>query len=147
MFKVNKENTRTRLCFASFSSVSIADLEQANVSLIVLAYVVKVLRQRILFQKIGNGAVIRHVVGSTTEEVYWYFWHLFFYNFYRYFWSSRRAKKKKNLNTFKVIQIIMALHQYELNHFYWNWPFSYSALTFYRVKCWVQVIFDQPLNA
>ena len=73
MFKVNKENTRTRLYFASFSSVSIADLEQANVSLIVLAYVVKVLRQRILFQKIGNGAVIRNVVGSTTEEVYWYF--------------------------------------------------------------------------
>ena len=73
MFKVNKENTRTRLCFPSFSSVSIADLEQANVSLIVLAYVVKVLRQRILFQKIGNGAVIRNVVGSTTEEVYWYF--------------------------------------------------------------------------
>lgn len=69
MFKVNKENSRTRLCFAFFSSVSIGDLEEVNVSLIVLVYVVKVLRQRILFQKLGNGAVKRHVVGSTAEEV------------------------------------------------------------------------------
>ena len=73
MFKVNKENSRTRLCFAFFSSVSIGDLEEVNVSLIVLVYVVKVLRQRILFQKLGNGAVKRQVVGSTAEEVYWYF--------------------------------------------------------------------------
>ena len=73
MFKVNKENSRTRLCFAFFSSVSIGDLEEVNVSLIVLVYVVKVLRQRILFQKLGNGAVKRHAVGSTAEEVYWYF--------------------------------------------------------------------------
>ena len=50
MFKVNKENSRTRLCFAFFSSVSIGDLEQINVSLIVLVYVVKVLRQRMLWK-------------------------------------------------------------------------------------------------
>lgn len=61
MFKVNKENSRTRLCFAFFSSVSIGDLEEVNVSLIVLVYVDKIFWQSILFQETGNGAVIKHV--------------------------------------------------------------------------------------
>ena len=34
----------------------------------VFVYVVKVLRQSRLFEKFGNGAVIKHVVGSTAEK-------------------------------------------------------------------------------
>ena len=86
MFKVNQKNTRTWSYFAPFSSVSIVDLEEVNDSLIVLVYVVEILRQSILFQKIDYGAVVKHVVGSTAERVYWIF-------FYRYFWNSRRSKK------------------------------------------------------
>ena len=86
MFKINQRNTRAWSYFGPFSSVSIVDLKEVNDSLIVLVYVIEILRQSILFQKIGNGAVIKHVVGSTAERVYWFFFH-------RYFWNSRRSKK------------------------------------------------------
>ena len=39
-----------------------------ELNFIVLVYVVKILRQSVLFQKIGNGAVIKHEVDSTAEK-------------------------------------------------------------------------------
>ena len=44
-------------------------MEQVNVCGIVLVYVARILRQSILFKKNGNGAVIKHVVGSTGKTI------------------------------------------------------------------------------
>ena len=44
-----------------------------ELNFIVLVYVVKILWQSILFQKIGNGAVIKHEVDSTAEKTVEFF--------------------------------------------------------------------------
>ena len=44
-----------------------------ELNFIVLVYVVKILRQSVLFQKIGNGAVIKHEVDSTAEKTVEFF--------------------------------------------------------------------------
>ena len=67
--------------------------------------------------------------------------------FFRYFWNLRRNKKYKNYKTLKKIRMIIALHQPGLNHFYLNWPFNHSVLTFYRNEWLVQVMFSQSFHA
>ena len=44
-----------------------------ELNFIVLVYVVRILWQSILFQKIGNGAVIKHEVDSTAEKTVEFF--------------------------------------------------------------------------
>ena len=109
--------------FTPFSSASIVDLEQVNVSLIVLVNVVKNLWQGILFQKFGSCAVIKHFVDSFSEVTVEFFSSGIFG--IREGARSRRIRKlwKWFLWSWHSISMI-------LNHFNSNCPLSYFCNDF-----------------